>query len=288
VKVAVFSDVQGNLPAMEAAVAHIEGWAPDLVVMAGDLINRGPSSGPCLARFQALQGKGGWLPVRGNHEDWVLHCGRRPPVTELEARMRRFADLAFSQIAGMAHGLADWPHHLCLGGRAAGDWVHVTHGTLAGNRDGISASVADADLHGRLPDDIALFVTAHTHKPLIRLYRGVTIVNVGSVGSPFDGDPRASYAQLERRDGRWRARIVRFGYDRAAAERDFSESGFIDEGGPLARVIFEEWRSARLLMPAWHRRYRSAVEHGEIGLERSVDEFLRWVRGDPGHAPAPP
>lgn len=281
-KVAVFSDVQGNLPAMETVIAHIDAWSPDFVLMAGDLINRGPSSRSCLARFQARQDKDGWLPVRGNHEDWVLRCGQRPPVTEIEAQMRRFADLAFSQIADLAHRLSDWPHHLCLGGSAASDWIHVTHGTLAGNRDGITDSVADQDLPGRLPEDVALFVTAHTHKPLIRPYKGVTIVNVGSVGSPFDGDPRASYAQLERRDGRWRARIVRLAYDRAATERDFAESGFVDQGGPLARVIFEEWRSARLLMPAWHRRYRAAVERGGIGLASSVNEFLRSVRGDPG------
>jgi predicted phosphodiesterase len=277
-KVAVFSDVQGNLPAFEAAIRHIEGWTPDLVVMAGDLISRGPSSGACLKRFLALQDASGWLPIRGNHEDWVLHCGRRPPAGELEAQMRGFADFAFSQIAAVAHRLSDWPHHLCLAGTGASGWFHATHGTLNGNRDGISPSVADDQLRGKLPEDVALFVTAHTHRPLIRTFGDTTIVNVGSVGSPFDGDTRASYGQIELREGRWQARIVRLDYDRAAAERAFADSGFIDQGGPLSRIVLEEWRSARLLMPTWHRDYRGAVEHGEITLDRSVDAFLRSVR----------
>ena len=51
-RVAVFSDVQANLPALETCVAHIQGWNPDLVVMAGDLINRGPRSDACLGLFQ--------------------------------------------------------------------------------------------------------------------------------------------------------------------------------------------------------------------------------------------
>ena len=43
-KIAVFSDVQGNLAAFETVVEHIQAWRPDLVLMNGDLVNRGPSS----------------------------------------------------------------------------------------------------------------------------------------------------------------------------------------------------------------------------------------------------
>jgi putative phosphoesterase len=276
-KVAVFSDVQGNLPAMDAAVEHVQAWLPDLVIMAGDLINRGPSSGACLARFQSLRDSQGWLPVRGNHEDWVLRCGRERPVSPLDADMRRFADFAFAQIAGSEEGIGEWPDHLCFEGTGSSGWVHVTHGTLAGNRDGISASVSDEALDGKLPQDIDVFVTAHTHKPLIRPFGDTVIVNVGSVGSPFDGDVRASYGRLELRGGRWHPRIIRLDYDREAAERAFADSGFLDQGGPLARIIHEEWRSARLLMPYWRKRYSSAVRTSEITLEQSVDAFLRSV-----------
>ena len=80
-KVAVFSDVQANLPAMEVAVEHILAWDPDLVVMDGDLVNRGPSSAACLDVFETLQRGRGWLPVLGNHEVWVLHCAQSRPAT---------------------------------------------------------------------------------------------------------------------------------------------------------------------------------------------------------------
>lgn len=273
-KVAVFSDVQGNLPAFETAIEHILAWRPDLVVMAGDLINRGPRSGDCLDRFQELRVCGGWLPILGNHETWVLRCGRERPVDALDADMRRFADFAYAQISGNEHRLFDWPDHLCFDGQSEDSWVHITHGTLAGNRDGISPSVADDDLHGKLPDDIALFVTAHTHKPLVRHFNGIDILNVGSIGSPFDGDIRASYGKIELRGGRWHTDIVRLDYDRDATDRDFSDSGFLDLGGPLARIVYQEWRSARLLMPHWHRTYRNAVHRGEISLEQAVDDFL--------------
>ena len=274
-KVAVFSDVQGNLPAMEVAVEHILAWDPDMVVMAGDLVNRGPSSRACLDLFDPLRREHGWLPVQGNHEAWVLRCGRERPIDTIDADMRRFADQAFLEIADVEDALLGWPDHLSFHTHSDDDWVHVTHGSMAGNRDGISASVPDEDLYERLPKDIALFVSAHTHKPLERMLGNMQILNVGSVGSPFDGDVRASYGQMELRNRRWHTRILRLPYDRALTERHFAESGFVEQGGPLARIILEEWRRARLFMPEWHRRYRRAVRNEEITLERSVTEFLR-------------
>lgn len=273
-KVAVFSDVQGNLPALETAAEDILAWGPDLVVMAGDLVNRGPDSRGCLERFDALRRSRGWLPVVGNHEVWVLRCGREPPADGLDAELRAFADWTFRQVADLAESLSGWPDHLCFHGGGAETWVHVTHGTLAGNRDGISASVSDDDLTGKLPAEIALFVTAHTHKPLKRWLGATEILNVGSVGSPFDGDPRASYGRLERHGGRWHTQIRRVSYDREQTRRRFEDSGFLDQGGPLARILYEEWRRARLLLPHWHQRYSEAVRSGDLSPTAAVDDFL--------------
>ncbi len=273
-KIAVFSDVQGNLPAMENAVEHIRAWRPDLVIMNGDLVNRGPSSADCLTLLDGLRNVAGWLPVRGNHEDFILHCKTHPPTSEVDAGMRRFADWTTQQLGDLTELLRDWPDHLCLQG-PGDDWVHITHGCLAGNRIGISASTPDADLSERVPDDVELFVVAHTHKPLEREFRGVRIINVGSVGSPFDGDPRSCYARIEHRNSGWNTEFVRLEYDREHAARNFHESGFLDQGGPLAGFVFEEWRRARLMMPLFNQRYQKPLAQGDIELEQAVTDFLK-------------
>lgn len=276
-RVAVFSDVQANIQAMEVVTDDIQRWDPDLVIMAGDLVNRGPSNLECVQLFDRLRSEKGWLPVQGNHEEWVLQCLRQPPSSPMEARMRRFTDWAAMQIGDAhAHMLADWADHLCFPGPDEA-WVHVTHGSMAGNRVGISARVADDLLDERLPEDIALFVGGHTHKVHQRRYKGMEVVNVGSAGSPFDGDERAAYGRFEFRNGRWHTRLVRLAYDRAATDRAFRDSGFIDEGGPLARIIYEEWRRADMLIRHWVQAYQAAVLAGEIELEASVDEFLAGI-----------
>lgn len=276
-RVAIFSDVQANLPAMEAVVEQLQSWGPELVVMAGDLVNRGPKSLDCLALFDELRRSRGWLPVQGNHETWVLRCAHETPRDALEAQTRRFTDWTLAQVRPRLASLRDWTDHLCFPGENDRGWVHVTHGTLASNREGITASTPEEALRGKVPTDVALFVTAHTHRPLERKVHGTQVLNVGSVGSPFDGDPRGSYVRLEWRGGRWRWEIVRFEYDRDRADRDFRDSGFIAEGGPLARILYEEWRLARLLMPRWRTDYEPAVLAGALDLERGVRDFLKEI-----------
>lgn len=273
-KVAVFSDVQANLPAFEEVVEHISSFAPDLVILDGDLVNRGPSSLACLNLFDELRRERGWLPVRGNHEIWVQRCGEGPPKDRYDAEMRGFTDWTYRQVADAIEQLNDWPDHLSFSTTAPDSWVHVTHGSMVGNRDGISASVTDEQLVDKVPEDVALFVTGHTHRVHQRRLGDLEIVNVGSAGSPFDDDPRASYARLHHVDGGWRVEIVRLGYDRDRARRDFYDTGFIDEGGPLARIILEEWSRATGLMQTFLRHYGEAVRTEEIELGQAVDQFL--------------
>ncbi len=273
-KVAVFSDVQANLPAMEAAIEHIEAWRPDLVVMAGDLINRGPDSLGCLDLFDQKRREAGWLPVNGNHEVWVQECGQYEPASPGEREIRRFTDFAWRQVAERADALRDWPDHLCLHPPGSDAWLHVTHGTMASNRDGITPGTSDASLVGKLPEGVALFVSGHTHRPHQRRTQDMDVVNVGSVGSPFDGDPRASYGQFTWHRGHWHIELQRFPYDRERAARDFEDSGFLDQGGPLAHLVFLEWQRAQLLIGGWRERYQQSVLDGSITLQASVDDYM--------------
>ncbi len=272
-RILAFSDLQANLPALEALLDIIERRRPDGVLMNGDLVNRGPRSRDCLRRYQAAA-DARWVSLRGNHEDYVLRCRAHPPATPAEAALRRFTDWTVRQLGAAADALRPWGDHWRLSPTAGGHWLHATHGSLAGNRRGILPHTPDSELDGLVPRRAELFVTAHTHRPLLRHWQGRLICNLGSAGSPFDGDPRGSYALLTWRHGHWQAELHRFRYDRARAARDFEESGFLDQGGPLARLIFTEWRLARSLLPAWHRQWGQAVLAGQIDPDTAVARFL--------------
>jgi predicted phosphodiesterase len=56
-------------------------------------------------------------------------------------------------------------------------------------------------------------ISLHTHKPWVHEHGGVLFVNCGAVGKPKDGDPRASFAVLEDRNGGVSVSIERADYD---------------------------------------------------------------------------
>lgn len=276
-KIAVLSDVHGNRPALEAVLEDMQRWKPDRVVVNGDLINRGPCSLQVLQALLQTYPQGIFL--KGNHETFVLACGTKDePRTGPMYEIRRFTHWTYAQLGVEMERVATWQESLDLAALGGGD-LHITHGTCLGNRDGITPKTQDHELPDKLGDKRGLFITSHTHWPFIREFNGTTVVNSGSVGASFDLDYRASYLRLSLRRGRWSAEIVRLDYDRTLAEMDYLQSGFMDAGGPLTRIMLMELRHARGLIGPWMRNYEAAVLSGDITLEQSVELHLDTMLG---------
>jgi predicted phosphodiesterase len=273
VKIAVLSDIHGNVPALEAVLDDIERWRPDEVIVNGDVVSRGPYSLACLRLLQAR------LPdsrlLTGNHETYVLACVDRPPTPdEPTYDISRFAQWTASQLGAAVDELRGWGDHVDLAGLEGDSSVHVTHGSRLGNRSGITPETSDDDLAKKLGDPRALFIGSHTHRPLIREFNGKLVVNTGSVGQPFDGDARAAYGRFMFARGQWQAEIARLAYDKPRAERDFADSGFLDECGPLARMILRELRECRMLVGPWMGRYLEPIKAREVTVAEAVEEYL--------------
>lgn len=286
-RLAVLSDIHGNLPALTAVIEDIDRWQPDTVIVAGDIISRGPCSGVCLEVIMDRADRDGWTVIRGNHEDMVLDCGRDVlPASGPQYEMTRFAHFAYGQVSRHASWLADLPdmaiRHACDGSE-----LRVVHASMISNRDGIFAATSDEELREQIDPAPAVFVTGHTHRPLIRRIDDTTVVNIGSVGSSFDLDRRAGYGRFVWQDGRWQCEVTRLGYDYAQIEEDYMRSGFLELGGAMAQLMLVELRRARGLIFRWATRYEAAVLEGRMSVEASVrlilaDEDVRPFTGPPG------
>jgi len=90
------------------------------------------------------------------------------------------------------------------------------------------------------PLDASTAVYGHIHRPYTRTLAGMTVVNSGSVGMPWDGDPRASYLLIE--DGR--PELVRVEYD---VERE--AAALLSSGYPDALRLAEMRRRGAFLRP---------------------------------------
>ncbi|MCP5095316.1 MAG: metallophosphoesterase family protein [Chloroflexi bacterium] len=287
-KIAVISDIHGNIPALQATVADIERWQPDTVVVNGDIVNRGPCSLAVLEFVQSMQETNNWHLLRGNHEEFVAGCAApNLPQSGPEFELIRFAHWSYQQLNGKVASLQTLPDQFSWHAPDGAE-IRVTHASMESNRDGIYPDMDVDELRRKIAPAPAVFVSGHTHRPLIQQLDQTMIVNVGAVGSSFDADRRASYGQFTwtKKKG-WCCKIVRVAYDFACIERDYVQSGFLEEGGPLAQLMLVELRRAGGLVYRWASRYQEAMLAGEISMESSVralllDEDLRPFVVAPG------
>ena len=204
---ALLYDVHGNLPALEAVIADAEAAGAEGWILGGDYALFGGWPAETVARLRTLE-RASW--IRGNGERWTADPDAAPdnavvPGAIAAAREALGADV----VADLASLPFSCPH----------DGMLVCHGSPLSDVRSFAAG-ADAGDDDELLDgtDAPRVLFGHTHLPFTRTSAGgVELVNPGSVGMPFDGDPRAAYALLAG-DGTIEHRRV--GYDHAAsAER---------------------------------------------------------------------
>ncbi len=278
-KLAVLADVHANLPALEEVIDHIERWQPDRVIVDGDIVNRGPRPLECLRFVQEKQRAAGWQFVLGNHEEYVIdHAQPDAPRTGAKFDIHRVSYWTYQQLSGDVSALQVMPFKQSFLTDDGGE-ARFVHASMRSTRDGIFVETPDEVLRKQIDPPPAMICVGHTHKPLIRRIGHTLVVNVGAVGLPFDGDPRASYAQLTRRNNEWSAQIIRLDYDRARADRDFDATGFMAQAGPFAQLIRVELRDATSQLFEWTAHYEGAVLSGALTLNESVRRFLEGGNG---------
>ena len=226
-KLAVVSDVHGNLAALEAVIEDLGSVKPDLVVHGGDLVFNGPHPAECLDRIREL----GWPGVLGNTDEalWAL------PPTFPESAVRTFSVIADATTSLLGAERVAWLQTLPLEWRDA-DRVAVVHAVPGDTWKVVPTGASDAELQEIYgPLAVRLAVYGHIHRPYVRNVGDFTLANSGSVGMPFDGDRRAAYLLVE--DGR--PEIRRIGYNVRRHVADLERSGY-----PTSRWLIERARFA--------------------------------------------
>lgn len=240
-RVAIVSDIHGNLTAFEAVLADIESKAPDLVLQGGDLALMGSQPAQVIDRIREL----GWPGVVGN-TDAALWCPQEQQrQADLAPKLEPLLSLIFQRyvpatLAMLGDERLAWLRglpseyrleHLAL--------VHASPGDLWR----APAPEADDDelfaAYGSL--GAATTVYGHIHRPYTRIVSQLAVANSGSVGMPWDGDPRASYLLLENGN----AHVVRLEYD---VEQEASL--LLSSGYPDAPRLAEMRRRGVFLKPS--------------------------------------
>ncbi|HEY3333016.1 MAG TPA: metallophosphoesterase family protein [Capsulimonadaceae bacterium] len=216
-RIAIFSDIHANLPAMEAVAAHIRGGGYDSVYCLGDI--GGYASQP--NEVQDLIMELGCQTIMGNYDEGVgfdkADCGCHY-VKPFDIRMSEVSFNWTRTATSAEHKvwLRGLPREIRLD--IEGWKVLLCHGSPRSTTEYLFETRSDGFLQKFTPGGEAdahadLIVFGHTHVPFHRVTGGVDFVNTGSVGRPKDGDQRAGYCVLTIDDDSIRSEQIRVPYD---------------------------------------------------------------------------
>jgi putative phosphoesterase len=208
-RLAIVSDIHGNLTALEAVIADIAQRGVDRVLHGGDLALVGCQPVEVIDRVREL----GWPGIVGNTDELLGQPAQHEVQERNAPKLRELLRLLFHEYAPVTRELLGdqrmaWLRQLPHEHRE--DNVVLVH---ASPGDLWRAPLPDAEdskltaTYG--PYNAETVVYGHIHRPYVRQLDQFTITNSGSVGSPFDGDPRASYLLLDSGE----AQIFRVEYD---------------------------------------------------------------------------
>jgi predicted phosphodiesterase len=229
-RVAVLSDVHGNLAALEAALADIKRHKPERVVVTGDLVFNGPRPGETLERLRALEGDGAII-VAGNTDVAVAdadYAAAFPWMEDVPATHRAAAEWAHDQLSDEQ---LDYLRRLPAERRwwADSTLVLATHGSPGSMTAGLPTDLDPTVTVERVTrTDARVICCGHTHVADMRELGRKLILNPGSCGYAFDGDAAACWALLTLPDGEDAeptAELFRPAYDAAAAAEEVAQRG---------------------------------------------------------------
>lgn len=192
-RIALISDIHANLISLEAVLADIKRASIDQTIFLGDLVTLGPQPKEVVVRLREL----GCPCIMGNHDTFMLQVDQLQQDGHADWYIEA-AEWCAAQLSS-----ADFDYL-----RSFVPWLNVPldpqnaqahllcfHGSPQSNTDFILSTTAVADLDEMLADYPAMvMVGGHTHVQMIRRYKEIMIVNVGSVGMPleylpFEGSP---------------------------------------------------------------------------------------------------
>jgi len=254
-KIALFSDIHANLPALEAFFAHLETVKPDAVYCLGDLVGYNIWPNEVINEVR----KRGIPTIAGNYDFGIGRtsddCGCAYKSDDEKANGAVSISFTNSLVNDDERNyLRTLPAHIKLEFQLNNDKLNLllVHGSprkineyLFEDRDEKSMlrimRQADADI----------MCFGHTHKPYHRVMNSGTegsdhfrhAINIGSVGKPKDGDPRGGYVLLTIEENgsvsdkdSVRVEFVRFEYDVEKAAKAVEDS-------PLPNAYAESLRN---------------------------------------------
>lgn len=254
-KIALFSDIHANLPALEACLADIESKKPDAIYCLGDLVGYNIWPNEVINEIR----KRGIPTIAGNYDFGIGRhsddCGCAYK-TDDEKAMGNVSICYTNEIVKDEERayLRTLPAHIRVEFQLNNDKLNLllVHGSPRKINEYLFEDRDEKSLHRIMKDaDADIMCFGHTHRPYHRVLNDTETnhfrhaINIGSVGKPKDGTPQGCYVLLTINDNSSildkdtiAVEFVRFDYDVEKAAKAVENSPLPNEYADMLRRGF--------------------------------------------------
>jgi predicted phosphodiesterase len=250
-KIALFSDVHANLPALEAFFTDVEPRQPDAIYCLGDLVGHNIWPNEVIAEIR----KRGVPTISGNYDFGVARglgdCGAAY-LTDEEGQTDQLSIAHTNRIIGNDERdyLRSLPASIRMEYQLDNDILNLllVHASPRKLNEDLHKDLADHSMIRMMKAARAeILCFGHTHKPYHRIIqhegRYLHTISTGSIGKPRDGDPRGCYVMLTINQysstalkNSIHAEFIRFDYNVKKAAMAIEYSSLPDEYAELLRT----------------------------------------------------
>lgn len=238
-KIAIISDIHGNMQALEAVLENIKKENCEKVFCLGDLAMAGPEPSKTIEKIRQLSTFSDLTLIQGNTDEMIANADNQM-LHLLRENNPVMASAFEADILEISEEQKDFLRSIQKEKeiQIEGIKVLLVHGSPRKNNENIFPDLKIEEVEEIIKGtDAALIFCGHTHIPCgYQTNSKQTVVNVGSVGRPFSTEPKACYAVVDINDGCFEIKHNFVPYDVETASKILEQRGF-DGADKLAKML---------------------------------------------------
>lgn len=238
-KIAIISDIHGNLQALEAVLENIKKENCSKIFCLGDLAMAGPQPSETIEKIRELHKNTDFTLIQGNTDDMIANCNNQI-LHMLEENNPVMAHALESDIVTVSEEQKNYLRNLPVQKEIELEGVKIllVHGSPRKNNENIFNNLKIEEVEEMISGTNAdIIFCGHTHVPCgYQTNTKQTVVNVGSVGRPFSEEPKSCYAVLEINNQEFSIKHNLVSYDFQKAAKILEQRGF-DGAEKLAKML---------------------------------------------------
>ena len=228
-KIAIISDIHGNMQALDAVLDNIKEENCEKIFCLGDLAMAGPEPSKMIERIQKLINETDFTLIQGNTDEMIADCDNQM-LHMLRENNHVMANALEADVLEVSESQKNFLRDLPKTKELTVDGVKIllVHGSPRKNNENIFPDLKLEEVEEMIKGtDANIIFCGHTHVPCgYQTNTNQTVVNVGSVGRPFSEKPKSCYAILETQNGSFTIKHNLVDYDVKTASEILSKRGF--------------------------------------------------------------